>query len=123
MDIKTLWKKLDIGAVGLGWSYFRNGWAGIAKYLCEKFSKLLKKLPAEQLKYYADIAKKLAQLLRMVIDTFIKSENVKKAAEATLAEVEVFAGHLEDGDYSTAELDQDIDTIKALIKLWKEAAK
>lgn len=123
MNIKDIIKKLDIGPVGLGWSYFKDGLAGIAKYLCEKLSALLKKLPADQLKYYADIAKNVAKLIRMVIDTFVKSTTVKAAADATVQAVETLAAHIEDGEYTTKELDEDIDSIEACIDLWKEAAK
>jgi len=123
MDIKSLFKNLDIGAVGLGWSYLRNGWAGIGEYLVKAFSKMLKKLPADQLKYYAEIVQKVAQLLRMVIDTFIKGEKPKAAATATATAIEELAKHLEDGEYTKTELDQDIDAITACIYLWKEVSK
>lgn len=120
MDIKTLIKKLDIGPFGLGWSYFKDGWAGIAKYLCEKLSKLLKKLPAEDLKKYAGIIQMVAELLKTICEKFIKDEKVAKKIGLIIETISGMAKHCEDGEYTTDELDLDIDAIEAVIDSFKD---
>ena len=53
----------------------------------------------------------------------LTSECYKKAGTATADALSTFAEHVSDGEYTKAELDEDIDMIEACISLWKEAPK
>lgn len=123
MDITTLFKNLNVSKISVIWAFITGGWAGLAKLLCEAFTKLLSTANPEKLKEYSELAAKIASFIRTGIDLFIKDEKVKTAAEATAKAIEDLAKHIADGIYNEQELDEDIDNITACIDAWKEVAK
>lgn len=123
MDITTLFKNLDISKLSIIWAFLTGGWAGLAKLICEAFTKLLSKANPTKLKEYSELAAKIASFIRTGIDLFLKDEKTKVAAEATAKAIEQLANHIADGIYNEQELNADIDTITVCLDAWKEVAK
>lgn len=123
MDIGNIISQLGIGKFSIVWSFITGGWAGLAKLLCEAFTKLLSKADSEKLKEYSTLAMNIASYLRTGIDMFIKNEAVKAAAESTAKSIEDLANHISNGVYDEDELDADIANIKACIDAWKGVFK
>lgn len=123
MDITTLFKNLNISKFSVIWAFLTDGWAGLAKLLCEAFTKILSKANPAKLKEYSELAAKIASFIRTGIDLFLKDENVKSAAEATAKAIEQLANHIADGIYNEQELNEDIANITVCIDAWKKVAK
>ena len=123
MDITTLFKNLNVSKLSVIWAFLTGGWAGLAKLLCEAFTKLLSKADPAKLKEYSELAAKIASFIRTGIDLFLNDEKIKAAAEAAAKAIEQLANHIADGIYNEQELDDDIDNITACIDAWKEVAK
>lgn len=123
MDITTLFKDLNISKFSVIWAFLADGWAGLAKLLCEAFTKILSKANPAKLKEYSELAAKIASFIRTGIDLFLKDEKVKAAAEATAKAIEQLANHISDGIYNEQELNEDIDNITVFIDAWKEVSK
>ena len=123
MDITTLFKDLNISKFSVIWAFLADGWAGLAKLLCEAFTKILSKANPAKLKEYSELAAKIVSFIRTGIDLFLKDEKVKAAAEATAKAIEQLANHIADGIYNEQELNEGIDNITACIDAWKEVAK
>ena len=119
----NLLAELNISKLSAAWAFLTGGWAGLAKLLCEAFTRLLQKADPEKLKAYSDLAAKIAGFIRTGIDLFVTDERVRSAAAATAQAIEALANHISDGQYDAAELDADIDNIEACIDLWKKVAK
>lgn len=122
MKISAFLKELDISKWSAIWAFLTDGWAGLAKLICTAFTKLLRKADPAKLKRYAELASKVAVFLRGIIETFIEAGAVRDAALQTADSVAVLAEHLADGEYTTDELDVDVDNIKACVEAWKKAA-
>ena len=116
-------KALGISKFAAAWTLLTGGWADLAKLICEAFTKLLKKAAPDKLKEYSELAAKVAGFIRTGIDLFVKNERIRAAAAATASAIEALANHISDGRYDEAELDADIDNIKACFDAWKKAAK
>jgi len=123
MDISTLFKQLNVSKLSVAWAYITGGWAGLAKILCEAFTKLLAKADPAKLKEYSALASNIAKFIRYGIDLFIKDEKIKTAAESTAKAIDELAQHISDGIYKEEELNADIDNITACIDAWKDVAK
>ena len=123
MELTSLIKELDIGKWSAIWSFMTGGWAGLAKLVCEAFTKLLKRADAEKLAKYAELAEKVAQFIRYGISLFVEDAKLRNAIGAVATAVEQVALHIKDGEYTTDEMDADIDAIEAAIDAWKEVAK
>ena len=123
MDITTLFKDLNISKFSVIWAFLADGWAGLAKLLCEAFTKILSKANPAKLKEYSELAAKIVSFIRTGIDLFLKDEKVKAAAEATAKAIEQLANHIADGIYNEQELNEGIANITACIDAWKKVAK
>ena len=123
MDITTLFKDLNISKFSVIWAFLADGWAGLAKLLCEAFTKILSKANPAKLKEYSELAAKIASFIRTGIDLFLKDEKIKAAAEATVKAIEQLANHIADGIYNEQELNEGIANITACIDAWKKVAK
>ena len=121
MEITSLIKELDIGKWSAAWAFLTGGWAGLAKLICEAFTKLLKKADADKLAKYAELAENIAQFIRYGINLFVTDEKLRNAIGAVATAVEQIAVHIKDGEYTPDEMDADIDAIEAAIDAWKEA--
>ena len=115
-------KSLNISKFSAAWTLLTGGWAGLAKLICEAFTKLLKKADPDKLRDYSELAAKIAGFIRTGIDLFVKDERIRAAANATAAAIEALANHIKDGQYDEAELDSDVDNIEACIEAWKQVA-
>ena len=113
---------LNISKWSAFWTLMTEGWAGLAKLICTSFTKLLRKCDPSKLKVYAELAAKIALLAQGVVDIFVSGEKEKEAATATILCIRTLAEHLEDGEYTTAELDIDVDNIVKCVDAWKKAA-
>lgn len=120
MNFKTFVNELDLSYLTIGWKICRNDWAGLAKYLVEKLSKLLKKANPDDLRKYSVLVAKIAVYVQQGIATFCPDDSAYKAAGVTTCNaIARLAVHLEDGEYTTDELDEDIDNITKCIDAWK----
>lgn len=121
MDISTLFNQLGVSKIALVWKFITGGWAGIAKYLTEKVSTLLKKLPPEKVKEYAELVANIAKFVRYGIELFVKDPVKIDAGTKTATAIQNLADRLADGELTTEELDDSIDDIKAAIEAWRNA--
>ena len=119
MKITAFLKELDISKWSAIWAFLTDGFAGIAKLICTAFTKLLRKADPAKLKKYAELAATIAQYLRGTVETFMEEGKVREAALKTADAVQVLAEHLADGEYTPAELEIDVDNIKACIEAWQ----
>lgn len=122
MDITSLLKKLDISTLGIVWAKLTGGWKGVAVYLCKALTALLKKLPAEELKRYAGVIRKVMELVKMIVTDFVPVA-YKDAGMKTVEAIEDLSEHVEDGEYTEEELDKDIDNVQACVEAWKNVKK
>ena len=113
---------LEISRWTAFWTLLTGGFAELAKLLCTAFTKLLSKADPVKLKVYAELAAKIALLAQGVVDIFVSGEKEKEAATATILCIRTLAEHLEDGEYTTEELDIDVDNIVKCVDAWKKAA-
>lgn len=120
MELTSLIKELNISKWSAVWAYMIDGWAGLAKLVCEAFTKLLKKADADKLAKYAELASKIAQFIRYGINLFVTDTKLCNAIGAVATAIEQIALHIKDGEYTPEEMDLDIDAIEAAIDAWKE---
>ena len=111
---------LEISRWTAFWTLLTGGFAELAKLLCTAFTKLLRKADPEKLKKYAELTAKIALFAQRVVDIFVSGDKEKEAATATITCLRTLAEHLEDGEYTTEELDADVDNIIAAIDAWKK---
>jgi len=123
MNISSILSQLDVSKFSIIWSFITDGWAGIAKLLCEAFTKLLSKADPEKLKEYSTLARNIASYIRTGIDLFVKNESIKTAATATAKAIEELAEHISNGVYDEEELKKDASNIKECIDAWKAVSK
>jgi len=123
MNITELLKNLGISKWSAAWSFVTGGWSGLAKLVCEAFTKILKRANPDQLTKYSELTIKLAMFIRYGINLFVTDEKIKTAAEATAKAVEELAEHIKDGNYDESELDKDIENIEACIDAWKKVSR
>lgn len=123
MNINTMLNTLGVSKLKAAWSLLTGGISGLLTLLAQAFTALLHKADPSKLKYYADLSSRLAKFTRYGVELFVTSECYKKAGTATADALSTFAEHVSDGEYTKAELDEDIDMIEACISLWKEAPK
>lgn len=123
MKLGKFFDELDISKWSAIWAFLSGGWAGLAELICTAFTKLLRKADPEKLKKYAELAAKVALFLRGMVETFIEEGKVREAALKTADAVQVLAEHLADGEYTPAELDIDVDNIRACIEAWQAVDK
>ena len=113
---------LEISKWSAFWTLLTGGWADLAKLLCTAFTRLLRKADQTKLKKYAELAAKIALLAQRVVDIFVSGDKEREAATATITCLLTLAEHLEDGKYTTEELESDIDNIGEAIDAWKKVA-
>lgn len=113
---------LEISRWSAFWTLLTGGWADLAKLLCTAFTKLLRKADADKLKKYAELAAKIAAVVKSIVDIFVSGAKEREAADKTIVCIKTLAEHLADGEYTTEELDEDVDNIIATIDAWKKAA-
>ena len=113
---------LEISRCTAFWTLLTGGWAELAKLICTAFTRLLAKADPSKLRKYAELTAKIALLAQRVVDVFVSGDKEKEAATATITCLRTLAEHLEDGEYTTEELDADIDNIVAAIDAWKKVA-
>lgn len=114
-------KELNIGKWSACWAFLVDGWAGLARLVCEASTKLLRKKDPDKLRGHAEFVGKLAVYIGGGVETFCTDEATKAAGTATANAVSVLAEHLADGKYTTEELSEDIKNIEKCINAWKEA--
>lgn len=120
MKLSEMLKCLNISKWSAVWAFLTDGWAGLAKNICEAFTKLLRKADAGKLKEYAEFTAKVALFIRGGIETFCVDAGVRAAGMKTADAIAELAEHLKDGEYSTDEFDRDIDNIEACVDAWKK---
>ena len=113
---------LEISKWTAFWTLLTGGWAELAKLICTAFTKLLAKADPSKLRKDAELTAKIALLTQRVVDVFVSGDKEKEAATATITCLRTLAEHLEDGQYTTDELDADIANIVAAIDAWKKVA-
>ena len=123
ITLKQVWDSLGISKwTGIKTLLF-GGWADLAIIVCNAFTKLLRKAKAEMLAAYAEFAEKIAKIINFVVELFVKDDDIKKAAISTCNALSAFASHVKDGEYTPAELDEDIDNIEKCVADWKSVAE
>lgn len=120
--IGQILESLEISKWSAFWTLLTGGWAELAKLLCTAFTKLLRKADPAKLKKYSELAAKIAVFLQGLVDVFVDGAKEKVAATATITCVRTLAEHLEDGEYTTEELDADVENIIAAVDAWKKVA-
>lgn len=120
--LASILNDLEISKWSAFWTLLTGGWAELAKLVCTAFTKLLRKADPAKLKKYAELAAKIALLAQGVVDIFVSGDKEKDAATATINCLRTLAEHLEDGEYTPEELDEDVDNIIAAIDAWKKSA-
>ena len=113
---------LEISKWTAFWTLLTGGWSELAKLICTAFTKLLAKADPSKLRKYAELAAKVAMFAQSIVDVFVSGDKEKEAATATITCLRTLAEHLEDGEYTTEELESDIDNIVAAIDAWKKVA-
>ena len=116
-------KELDIGKWSACWTFITEGWAGIARVVCEAFTKLLRKKDPAKLRDYAEFVGKVAVYVDGGVNIFCTDDATKAAGSATASAVAVLAEHLADGEYTTDELTQDVTNIGKCVDAWKAVTK
>lgn len=122
MKLKELLKELNIGKWSACWAFIYDGWAGIARLVCEAFTKLLRRKDPEKLRGYAEFVGKVAVFVGGGVEMFCTDEATKAAGAATANAVSVLAEHLADGEYTPEELSADIGNIEKCVNAWKGVA-
>ena len=112
-------KELNIGKWSACWAFLTDGWAGIARLVCEASTKLLKQADADKLKSYSEFAEKVGAFIVCGIEIFVAEGSARDAGIATANAVAEMSRHIADGNYSTDELDADIRNIEVCINKWK----
>ena len=120
--LASILNDLEISRWTAFWTLLTGGFAELAKLICTAFTKLLAKADPSKLRKYAELTAKIALLAQRVVDVFVSGDKEKGAATATIICLRTLAEHLEDGQYTTDELDADIDNIVAAIDAWKKVA-
>ena len=120
--LASILNDLEISKWTAFWTLLTGGFAELAKLICTAFTKLLAKADPSKLRKYAELTAKIALLAQRVVDVFVSGDKEKGAATATIICLRTLAEHLEDGQYTTDELDADIDNIVAAIDAWKKVA-
>jgi len=123
MNINTMLKTLGVSKLKAAWALLTGGVSGLLTILAKAFTALLHKADSSKLRQYVDLSVKLAKFIRYGVELFVINECYKKAGIATANALTALAEHVSDGEYTKAELDDDINTIEACISLWKEAPK
>lgn len=121
MKLTEILKALDISKWSACWAYICDGWAGIAKLVCEAFTKLLRRCDPEKLKTYAEFAQKVATFIGGGVEIFCTDEGTRRAGLETAGAVALLAGQLSDGEYTVEELEQTMKNIDKCIDAWKGA--
>ena len=122
MKLTEMLKELNIGKWSACWAFISDGWAGIARLVCEAFTKLLRRKDPDKLRGYAEFVGKVAVYVGGGVETFCTDDTTKAAGAATANAVSVLAEHLEDGEYTTDELESDIKNIASAVDAWKAVA-
>lgn len=117
MDIVTLFGKLDISLFGVVWAKLRGGWKGVGVYIVKALTKLLKTLPADELRKYSELVIKVMELVSLVVTDFVPAK-YRTAGIKTVDAIRNLANHIKDGEYTEEEFDEDIDAIEAAISAW-----
>ena len=123
MKLTEMLKELDIGKWSACWTFITEGWAGIARVVCEAFTKLLREKDPAKLCDYAEFVGKVAVFVNCGVNIFCTDDATKAAGSATAGAVAVFAEHLADGEYTTDELTQDVTNIGKCVDAWKAVTK
>lgn len=123
MKLTEMLKELNIGKWSACWTFITEGWAGIARVICEAFTKLLRKKDPGKLREYAEFVGKVAVYVNGGVETFCTDDTTKAAGAATAGAVAVLAEHLADGEYTTDELTQDVANIGKCVDAWKAVTK
>ena len=122
MKLKELMNELNIGKWSACWAFISDGWAGIARLVCEASTKLLRRKDPDKLRGYAEFVGKVAVYVGGGVELFCTDESTKTAGAATANAVSVLSEHLADGEYTPEELSADIDNIEKCVNAWKEVA-
>lgn len=120
MKLKELLKELDIGKWSACWAFISDGWAGIARLVCEASTKLLRRKDPDKLRNYAEFVGKVAVYIGGGVEMFCTDEPTKTAGMATASAVSVLSEHLADGEYTPEELSADIGNIEKCVEAWKK---
>lgn len=123
MKLTDMLKELNVGKWSACWAFITDGWAGIAKIVCEAFTKLLRRKDPDKLRDYAEFVGKIAVYVGGGVETFCTDDATKAAGTATASAVSVLSEHLADGEYTTDELTQDVANIGKCVEAWKAVAK
>ena len=119
MKLTEMLKVLNIGKWSACWAFISDGWAGIARLVCEAFTKLLRRKDPDKLRVYAEFVGKVAVYIGGGVETFCTDDTTKEAGADTANAVSVLAEHLADGEYTPEELSADIDNIEKCVSAWK----
>lgn len=120
MNLTTILKELNISKLSAAWTLIFGGWDDLAVLICKAFTGLLRKANGETLKTYAEFSIKVAQLIRFGVDLFCHPEGKYKVAGVnTVDALMALAEHCKDGEYTPAELNEDIDNIEKCAEAWK----
>ena len=122
MKLTEMLKALNIGKWSACWAFITEGWAGLARLVCEAFTKLLRKNP-DKVRNYAEFTGKVAVFIGGGVETFCTDEATRAAGTETVRAVSVLAEHLADGEYTTDELEQDVENIGKCVDAWKGVTK
>lgn len=123
MKLTEMLKELNIGKWSACWAFLTDGWAGIARIVCEAFTKLLRKKDPDKLRNYSEFVGKIAVFVGGGVETFCSDEATRNAGMKTTEAVSVLAAHIADGEYTTEELEKDVANIRTCVEIWKEVAK
>ena len=120
MKLTEMLKELNIGKWSACWAFISDGGAGIARLVCEAFTKLLRRKDPDKLRGYAEFVGKVAVYVGGGVETFCTDDTTKAAGAATANAVSVLAEHLADGEYTPEELSADIGNIEKCVEAWKK---
>ena len=120
MKLTELLKELNIGKWYACWAFISDGWAGIARLVCEASTKLLRRKDPDKLRNYAEFVGKVAVYIGGGVEMFCTDEATKTAGAATANAVSVLSEHLADGEYTPEELSADIGNIEKCVEAWKK---
>ena len=123
MKLTEMLKELNVGKWTACWAFIVDGWAGIARLICEAFTKLLRRKDPEKLRSYAELIGKVAMYISGGVETFCADDATRAAGSATATAVATLAEHLADGEYTPEELSADIANIEKSVNAWKAVSK
>lgn len=85
MKLTELLKELNIGKWSACWAFISDGWAGIARLVCEAFTKLLRRKDPDKLRNYAEFVGKVAAYTAAgaSTDTSIRQSRMRSTARTT----------------------------------------